>query len=335
VFIASVESRELVVASMGPDGSLVVQQRLRFEHGVRSMTSRSDGRVLYIASRGKPSTVHTLDISSTDIRITAFSTLQEDLVYIALDPQQQYFLSASYHGNSLFTHSILSSGMVRPGPTDVHHDIVKAHCILARPNNDAVYATSLGSDRIYQFRLGGNGELWPLDPAYVAATPDSGPRHLAFHPRLAVLYCVNELNASLGAYVVNEGGLLSALDESSLLPAGFTGRPWAADLRIHPSGRFAYSSERTSGTICRLDLDPDNGSFTGKAIFTTEPLPRSIASDPEGRFLLTAGEKTGSITIHAIEPENGDLKVISRTVVSDSADWIEIIPRSGPESPLR
>ena len=36
--------------------------------------------------------------------------------------------------------------------------------------------------------------------------PGSGPRHLALHPRLAVLYCVNETAGTLAAFAIDDGG---------------------------------------------------------------------------------------------------------------------------------
>ena len=49
-------------------------------------------------------------------------------------------------------------------------------------------------------------------PQLVPCRAGSGPRHLALHPKLKVLYCVNELAGTLAAFAIqNETGALRAM----------------------------------------------------------------------------------------------------------------------------
>ena len=49
----------------------------------------------------------------------------------------------------------------------------------------------------------------------------SGPRHLALHPRLNVLYCVNELAGTLAAFAIeNETGALAEMQYEALTSPG-------------------------------------------------------------------------------------------------------------------
>ena len=51
------------------------------------------------------------------------------------------------------------------------------------------------------------------------------PRHLAFHPKLPIVYCDNEKGDSVTAYAFDRAtGQLKTLHTASTLPADFNGR---------------------------------------------------------------------------------------------------------------
>lgn len=57
-------------------------------------------------------------------------------------------------------------------------------------------------------------------PAAKAPSPGSGPRHLAFHPNLPLLYLVDELSSQLTAYRLDT---LTRVQVMSTLPRDFVG----------------------------------------------------------------------------------------------------------------
>lgn len=65
-----------------------------------------------------------------------------------------------------------------------------------------------------------------------------------------VLQVLNELDASLDRFEVDRAsGALVHRQTIPELPPGFSGDPWAAEIRLTPDGRFLYTSERRSSTI--------------------------------------------------------------------------------------
>ena len=75
-------------------------------------------------------------------------------------------------------------------------------------------------------------------------------------------------------YVVDSGAL-SGVQRLSTLPSGFTGEPWAAEIRFTPDARFLYTSERnlTSNLpyagFSRVS-NPQGNGFTVEAFAASE-----------------------------------------------------------------
>ena len=117
-----------------------------------------------------------------------------------------------------------------------------------------------------------NSSLTPI-PAKLSPNPavpilacgsGEGPRHLAFHPNLDVVYADNEQGSSVTVYRFDTSqGTLQAVQTVSTLPEGDFRRPRKtnsnAQLHIHPSGKSIYASNRGHDSIAMFAIDPDTG----------------------------------------------------------------------------
>ena len=127
-------------------------------------------------------------------------------------------------------------------------------------------------------------------------------------------YVVNELAASIDYFAYDaENGTLLPVGSIDMLPRNYHpeewtsnfGR-WAADICVHPSGRFLYATNRLFDTIVRYDLDLQNGTPSKPVWFPTEGrTPRSMSLTPDGNVLIVAHMHSHDITSYIIE-ENGD-----------------------------
>ncbi len=113
------------------------------------------------------------------------------------------------------------------------------------------------------------GTLTPNDPPFFAGKAGAGPRHLAFHPNGRLAFLVNELDSTLVSLNYDAGkGALSAADAVSLLPADFAGRSSAAEVAVHPSGKWVYGSNRGHDSIAVFACEASTGKLTfGRAPF--------------------------------------------------------------------
>jgi 6-phosphogluconolactonase len=114
---------------------------------------------------------------------------------------------------------------------------------------------------------------------------------------------------------------LTAVQTLSTLPAGFTGENTTADVKVHPSGRFVWVSNRGHDSLAGFAVD-DVGKLTALGQTPTEKTPRSFEVDPDGRFLLAAGEGSGKLAVYGIDSETGRLRPLHTYDVGRSLTWV-------------
>jgi len=149
-----------------------------------------------------------------------------------------------------------------------------------------------------------------LTPSGSAAVPPSGgPRHLAFHPNGKSVYVNNEMAMTVSSFSYDGNGGLKLLDTSSTLPEGATGAKFStAEVQVHPSGKFAYVSNRGHDTIACYKVD----AATGKLVYIENApsivvTPRNFGIDPTGKWMITAGQTSSTLAVLAIDQTTGKL----------------------------
>src|SRR5215208_1934079 len=141
-----------------------------------------------------------------------------------------------------------------------------------------------------------------------------------------LVYLLNELDGSVVVFDYDaEKGQLKEKQSVSALPAGFDGKPWAADLHVTPDGKFLYASERTSSTLAAFKVDAANGTLTLVAHYPTEKQPRAFAIDPGGRTLLAVGQLSHAMSVYGIDPETGKLAKLKEHPMGKNPNWVEIV----------
>src|SRR6266852_6339250 len=99
------------------------------------------------------------------------------------------------------------------------------HDVAFDPSGRFVLVPDKGLDRVFVFRFdAASGRLSPAETDSVRTRPGAGPRHLAFHPKLAVVWVLNELDSTLASYRWDpERGALTPFQVVTTLPTDFTG----------------------------------------------------------------------------------------------------------------
>lgn len=285
-----------------------------------------DRTMLYAALRSPPYPVTAFAVDAATGRLTCRGTaaLPAPMAYIAAG--DRCLFAASYK-QGLISVSAIKAGGVQEPALQVLDTLPKAHCILPSRRDGIVYATTVEGNAIMLFRQDADtGRLTPADPHLVACRPGSGPRHLALHPRLDVLYCVNELAGTLAAFAIeSKSGALREMQYEALTPAGFTGNARAADLHITADGHFAYASVRNTNAIAAFRIEPRSGMLAPIARLDVEGSPRAFALDPSGRHLICAGQTDNVVGVYAIDPDSGALTRKHRTVVPANPSWVETL----------
>jgi 6-phosphogluconolactonase len=338
IYVANADGQDISVFRLESDGTLsacaTVAAQSPPQTGRSMLLAISpDQRYLYAAflSGGSHFAATTFSIDgSNGIPVPkATAALEDSMAYMVTDRTGRYLLCASYAGSRVTVNRIDADGLVGALVQNIA-TAPKAHCIIADASNRHVLHTSLGGDLVYQQRFdAGNGELAPNDPATIAMTPGSGPRFIALSPDGRFVYINGERDGSIAVhpYDGNSGRLQPRIQTVSVLPPGFVGKPWAADLRMAPDGRHLYASERTSSTVSTFAIDGASGLLRRQGSVPTVRQPRALAIDPAGRLLLAAGQLSNSIMCYSLDPDTGAPKPLQEYPVGLNPTWIEITGR--------
>jgi 6-phosphogluconolactonase len=324
-FVSHADSADVHTLAIAADGSLRTAHKLTLGGTLMPMALSPCGRYLYVARRSKPMAVIslTLDTTTGQLHPLGEATLPESMAYIATDQTGRWLFAASYQGNCISVSRIEVSGLagkvVQTVSTSPH-----AHAVLVAPDNHHVLATSLGGDEVLLYRFDPlTGQLTPNTPPAWLQRTGAGPRHLRWHPNGRFAYLLNELDASLDVFAYGApSGTLAHLATVSTLPAGFVGKPSAADLHLTPNGRWLYTSERTTSTLAAFHVDESTGLVTPQGHTPTQTCPRGFAITPDGLQLLAVGQLSHQLSRYDMNPTTGSLSLQQRLPMGQNPNWI-------------
>jgi 6-phosphogluconolactonase len=259
--------------------------------------------------------------------------------HLTLDRDGKYVLVANYNGGSIECLPVQSDGRLRPPTAFIQHTGAsvnparqlgpRAHCMVLDAANRFLLVCDLGLDEVMSYRFDASqGTLLAAQTAFIAAKPGAGPRHLVFHPDGRHAYVINELNSTIVHYFYDPAaGALAELQTVALLPPDFTGRSTAAEIAIHPSGRFLYGSNRGDDSIAVFAVAPATGNLTFlQRVPTQGKTPRHFAIAPSGKLLFVANQNSNNIVIFNLDPATGALAPSGKVLDTPSPVCIQFLP---------
>ncbi|HVW02761.1 MAG TPA: lactonase family protein [Planctomycetaceae bacterium] len=312
LYLACAGDRQIVVFERRADGALkLLPDRAEFAGEPGNLASDPQRKFLFAALRSTGRlTSHRLDARTG--KLTQISDIKADAdpAYLAVDKSGKYLLSAYYVAGKVAVHAIGTDGSLSEERARWTPTATKAHAIETDATNRFALVPHTSPNAVFQFRFDAQtGKLTPNDPAQISTGPNTGPRHLAFHPKQKWVYIDNEQGSSVTAYAFDANrGTIEPMQTLSTLPEGFSGGNSCAHIEITPNGRFFYVSNRGHDSLAGYRVDAETGRMTSLGQFATEKTPRSFTIAPDGRHLYAAGESSNTLAIYAINPETGELK---------------------------
>jgi len=247
--------------------------------------------------------------------------------HLAVAPAGKHVVVANYSSGTVSMYPVEENGGLGAACAVVQHtgtganprrqEGPHAHSVNFDAAGRFVFAADLGVDKVYVYRYdAAEGTLAPAASPFATLAAGAGPRHLAFHPSGRNAYVANELDSTVSAFAFNaESGQLDMIASVPTLPPDFEGESTTAEIRVHPSGRFLYASNRGHDSIAVFSLDPETGRLTplGHAPSGGET-PRNFNIDPTGRFLIAANQASNNVVVFRIDSENGSLELTGEEV---------------------
>ena len=285
------------------------------------LTIHPNRRVLYAVNELDKGTVRAFAIA----RATGALTLLNDQAseggapcYLSVDRTGRALLVANYAGGNVALLPIEPNGALAraasvvqhtgKGPNAERQEAPHAHCIIPDPSNGFALAADLGADRVFVYRLDLDGKaLRHVGEAVMR--PGAGPRHIAFHPSLPLVFVANELDSTVATLRFDaSAGALAPQSTQSTLPAGWTGTNYPADIHVAANGRSLYVSNRGHNSIAVFSVAASTGALALEQTVSTEgDWPRNFSLDPSGRWLLVANQRSNSVVVFGRDPANGTL----------------------------
>jgi 6-phosphogluconolactonase len=240
--------------------------------------------------------------------------------HVSVDRAGKFVLNANYGGGYVEVYATKKDGSLGVQTAHVQHTGSSvhperqtkpyAHWFSVTPDNRFALAADLGTDRIVVYRFDErSGALAANDPPFIAVTAGAGPRHIAWLPNGKQFYLIEELANAITLFNWDaKKGTAIAQQTVSTLPAGFNGASTAAEIAVHPNGRFLYASNRGDDSIALFALDAQ-GQMTLKGHTPSQgKVPRYFALDPSAKWMVVANQSSDSLVVFAIDQNSGELK---------------------------
>jgi 6-phosphogluconolactonase len=283
------------------------------------------GRVLYAVNQRVNGAVSAFAVERATGGLTRLNEQPSDggaPCFVSVDRSGRVALVANYTGGSVALLPIQGNGALAPATSVVQHagtgpnaerqEAPHAHCILPDPSNRFALAADLGADRVFVYRLDLDGKaLRPVEGGDAVMRPGAGPRHIAFHPTLPLVFVANELDSTVATLRFDaERGTLAPLDTRSTVPARWTGTNYPADTHIAANGRTLYVSNRGHNSIAVFSVAESSGegALALEQLVSTEgDWPRNFSLDRAERWLLVANQRSDSVVVFGRDPDTGRL----------------------------
>jgi len=132
---------------------------------------------------------------------------------------------------------------------------------------------------------------------------------MVFRPDGRFAYVANELSSTIAVFRYDSNaGVLSELQTVSTLPGFFDGANSAAEIGIHPSGRYLYVSNRGHNSVVLFSVDPEKGTLTYvEEQGTGGRKPRHFGIEPSAQHLAIANQDSDTVLVCRIDAGNGRL----------------------------
>lgn len=249
------------------------------------------------------------------------ATVGEGPCFVSYREASQTVYTANYNSGSLSVfktqngrllpvaqHIVYAGSSVNKARQEAPH----AHNVIVSPDQNYIYVTDLGSDRIYQHKVYADGTV---DKNYraIPVKAGNGPRHLVFDHAGTHAYLMNELSGTVDVFQVTDGQfkLLQSLkaDTTASKVKG------SADIHLSPSGRWLLTSNRvTCNEVTVFGVQPD-GTLKKVRHYPVTKRPRNFSFDPAGKWVFVAGQEDNKVQVFSFNDADGSLSDTQKDIV--------------------
>lgn len=310
---------------------------------------RPDHRVLYAGGEGPDAdgktsggaAAFTFDAATGRLTPLNARGTGGSATHLATDATGRMLVTVNYGGGFTASFPLDAAGRIGPrasllahagplGPNKARQEKPHPHSVTFSPDNRFAFVADLGLDRVLAYRVDpAAGTLAPHDPAFIPTPPGSGPRHTKFSRDGRFFYILNEIDGSISACAYDAArGVGTPIQHISTLPAGFvvTDPDRAAEIRIHPNGRFVYASNRGHESIAVFAVQADGKLELVELTPCGGKHPRNFELSPEGNWLVCANQNSNNLVSFKVDAGTGRLTPTGSVVTVPQAVCVLFAP---------
>lgn len=322
------ENRIVTYRLSEPDGTLTLIDSVAVNGGPGALVYHPTLPVLFASIRST-GCLASFQVDASTGKLTSINEIPAgaDPAYLSVDKSGKLLMSAYYRAGKVLVHSIKDNGAIGKELQSLTTD-ERAHAIVPDRSGHYWFVPHTRPNAIFQFILDDKTRrLVKNKPSMLLRNPNTGPRHIWFHPTLDFAYSSDEQGCSVSTYALDStSGVLSLQQTLPTLPETETHSQAnsTSHIEVHPSGQFVYVANRGHDSITRYAVQPQDAILKRLGNTPTEQTTRSFNIDPSGRFLIAAGQTSGNLAVFQINPESGDLKRLHTLSTGKAPWWVTI-----------
>jgi 6-phosphogluconolactonase len=262
--------------------------------------------------------------------------------HISTDAKNEFAVVSNYGGGSCTTFKLKPDGSLNSRTGFLQHEgpVFDAkrqggphgHCGFFDATGTYAFVCDLGLDKVMIHKLDRTtGEIAPGEPAFIKLPDRSGPRHIHIAPSDDVAFVNGEIDMTVSVITMDvKGGKYEVVQTVSTLPKGEKVVPAfsTAEVRIHPSGKFVYVSNRGYNTVAAFSFDKEKLKLTPVGQIKGDiKTPRNFNISPDGKWMLIASQDGGKVGVYAIDETTGLAKETDSSVKVGSPVCVKFVAK--------
>ena len=258
------------------------------------LTTSADGSRVYSVMETAPDggvAAFARDSSGTLTLLGTASAGGAEPAHLTLDPSERFLVVGTYSGGSISVIALDDDGALGErvafvqhhgsGPDAARQESPHVHQLVFDGVTGDLVVVDLGLGQVLFYGFGDDGQL-TLRPEATISSGAAGPRHLAFHPDGQHAFVVNELGNTVDVLRRN-GDRFERAGGASTRPADAVGESTTAAVRVSPTGKTVFATNRGDDTIAVFSFDPAEGLTLVAAEPTRGRTPRDLILSPDAR----------------------------------------------------
>jgi 6-phosphogluconolactonase len=315
IFAPDAANRQLLSLSVNAtmEGVSIKQDEpLKLPFSPSGTAIHPNGNYMFVTTGGNDvASVASVEIlSSGKLRMIDSSKLEKPAGYTSVDRSGRYFLMVNYQTGIISVYAIDKQGKVGELVGSLKSPNKEAHSILTTPDNRFAYIPCVkNNNALYQYAFDEKtGQLTPLEPFNVMPPAMFGPRHVAYHPTLPIVYFSNEQQLGVSVYEIGTDGQLTDQQHATTMPRRSPFEQGkrdlhASDLVIAPDAKLLFvavrdfNGDEDSVFSFRVETDGKLSLLTRTLV---DDIPWKLAMSPSGNYLIVSSSGAKRLSIFKV-----------------------------------